>query len=987
MKKLISRLVLCLMLFVMTTAVLAQPAIKVRAGIHDRYNRMVFDWTQNVTYNLKQENGWVTLTFNTQSNPDFTSVKRANLPLLKNLKHEIINNKLVVTFQIPDGSRVQAFPVGTKLAFDILKLVNQPIKFSESRSNSVTPETITPAAGETTQPENPVPPVASATTQPPDKEVLETQTLKIPSQETNKQKPELAPQFRTLADALENKPPESTLSETTQSQQAISGTVIRLQPNEMTRLAIFERSGNLWMVIDRAIKNLLPRVEGDLLQHFENVRRIDGDNATAFVFNMPKKQAIYSIKRDKNEWQLWINPSEKPYLPMQMPVTVTTDTVSLYAGEEPRVIPLKDSTIGDTLWVVPVRAPEVRIVQPRKTSSYEMIPTLIGSVIIPRSDTLRAKTTSDLVVLTSIAGQSILISSDKDREKGSIDPKMPELFKLDIILDRNTKDNFREKRQMLERKLSELNDPKDLATRNIDLARVYLKEGFGQEAMGILRIALSQQPRLESDPNFRSLRGMAAALAGDIQQAEYDLTYPEIQSHPLAKLWIGYAYAQNNQWILARSSYIESGTSELTLPKRLQPTLILSKAETALQAEDLSTAQQLLKALETYDSLSNTQNAARDYMKAKLLVGANKNEKSIPLFESLSDHSDKLYRVKSEMNLIQQQLKLKEIDLDQAIDRMERLRFSWRGDRLEISILQQLGQYYIDNKNYMDGLTVWREGASRSQDTEATDRLTRKMQSVFKGLYVDGDSDSLQPLQAVAIFQKFKELTPQGEQGNIAIQRLADRLIGVDLLDQADAMLQGQILNYADGKDALRLGAKLATVRIKNMDPLGAIKALDESDQDDIEAPELKDKRLVLRARALADAKKIDEALNVLSALKSPEANALKADINWRESRWSAAAESLQTLVVQHRDKGETAVDGPIGPLVLKMAIALTLDDNQKGIELLITEYGGFMAQTKQFEAFNLITKRSRGSGLADFDTLKNQVGEVELYEKFLKDF
>ena len=37
--------------------------------------------------------------------------------------------------------------------------------------------------------------------------------------------------------------------------------------------------------------------------------------------------------------------------------------------------------------------------------------------------------------------------------------------------------------------------------------------------------------------------------------------------------------------------------------------------------------------------------------------------------------------------------------------------------------------------------------------------------------------------------------------------------------------------------------------------------------------------------------------------------------------------------------------------------------------------------------AFDLITKPSRGSSLADLQTLKNQVGEVELFEEFLKNF
>ncbi len=963
----------------------AAQTINVRSGIHDRYNRLVFDWTSNVTYTMQQqEGGVVTIQFDQPAAANFKPALASKPPFIRNLSQQATDKGLFVSFQIPKGSRVQAFPVGTKIAFDVLLLDKSAPSFADVKSEATVPS---PVKAETPKIQEEPEPATVTTSGPTTPEKLpEAREVSLPP--VLNEAAATAPKLRTLADALTEKPPEKDLGEPVKkSLGPIKGTVIRLQPQQMTKLAAFERGGKLWIVINRAITNLLPRVEGTGSSGMQNLRRIDGEKSTAFVFDAPPKGAVYSIARDGNEWQVWLNPADKPHLPAQMPITVADEAVSLYAGEKPEIIALKDSQLGDTLWIVPVRAPESRVIQTRKTSSYELIPTLMGATVIPRSDVLRITTANDLVLLSALAGQGMLVSPKKDRLTGSIDPRLPVLYKLDVDVSRKAKESFELQRQELEKQLNKAKTPQEKADRNIELARLYLSYGFGPEASGLLRIAQSQLPTLSNTATFQALQGMAAALMGETEQAVASLNNPDVQSHPMSKLWLGYAYAQDNQWINARAAYIESGTAEENLPARLRPRVLISKAETALEAGDIISAQELLKNLNAFEKLPANEAAAREYIHARIFVGADKGDKSIPLYEKLVSSPDQLYRAKAELDLVEQQLAQKEIDLPKAIERLERLRFSWRGDRVEIDILRRLGQYYIDNQKYMEGLAMWRQAASLSRNQEDTDAITVAMQDMFKKLYVDGLSDPLQPLQAVAIFERFRELTPTGPEGDVAIQRLADRLISVDLLDQADYLLQNQLLKHAQGIDAVKIGTKLAGVRIKNDNPGGAIKALDESNRNDVSDEELDKRRLLLRARAMADLKDVDEALSLLATQNSEEAISLKADINWRQNRWPAAVVALQSLVNYHRDQGHTAVDGPIAPLVLKMAIALLLDDNQKGIQLLVAEYGGFMAQTKQGAQFSLITKSSRGSSLADIETLKNQVGEVELFENFLKGF
>src|SRR5258708_22551495 len=72
--------------------------------------------------------------------------------------------------------------------------------------------------------------------------------------------------------------------------------------------------------------------------------------------------------------------------------------------------------------------------------------------------------------------------------------------------------------------------------------------------------------------------------------------------------------------------------------------------------------------------------------------------------------------------------------------------------------------------------------------------MTRKIQDeaavTFESLFLGGKGDGLPPVEALGIFYDFRELTPIAPRGDEMIRRLAQRLVAVDLLDQAAELLQ-----------------------------------------------------------------------------------------------------------------------------------------------------------------------------------------------------
>ena len=68
-------------------------------------------------------------------------------------------------------------------------------------------------------------------------------------------------------------------------------------------------------------------------------------------------------------------------------------------------------------------------------------------------------------------------------------------------------------------------------------------------------------------------------------------------------------------------------------------------------------------------------------------------------------------------------------------------------------------------------------------------------------------------------------LTPAGVEGDEVIQRLADRLVALDLLGRAAELPDHQLKYRLRGVEMARVGTRLAVLHLMNGTPEGAIRA------------------------------------------------------------------------------------------------------------------------------------------------------------------
>ena len=181
-------------------------------------------------------------------------------------------------------------------------------------------------------------------------------------------------------------------------------------------------------------------------------------------------------------------------------------------------------------------------------------------------------------------------------------------------------------------------------------------------------------------------------------------------------------------------------------------------------------------------------------------------------------------------------------------------------------------------------------------DHEITRALHDETARLFEELFLSGKGNTLSRVDSLALYFDFQEFTPIGRRGDEIVRRLADRLVELDLLEQAGALLQHQVDNRLFGAARATVAARLATIRLMDGKPTQALEALRGT-----RLPELPQAinraRLLLEARALSDLSRTDLALEVVEGESGAEVDRLRADILWNARRWREAGETHEKLV------------------------------------------------------------------------------------------
>lgn len=717
--------------------------------------------------------------------------------------------------------------------------------------------------------------------------------------------------------------------------------------------AVFRRGDAVWAVFDvRApldLTALAPKTP-----FYERPEALYGAGWCALRLTVPAGLPV-AASSEFGQWTLSLGRAAAP--PAE-PVAFARD---LAAAAPALKVPLagatgiywiRDPDVGDRIAAVTALPPAKGFAEGRTLVDARFLASAQGLAVVPFVDDLTLATDADVVRIGRPGGMELSGAPlpDAKAPNAALALESPKPAATPALVDfagwSNTGGaSFLARYDELQRRASEemakgKNAP--VADR-MALARFLIGSELSFEALGVLALAERADGALSGKPEFRGLRGAARAMAGRFKDAEADFSSPALAGDPASALWRAYVDERLGDHQGARQEFASGRPALARFPDRWRGRFIRADAEAAIETGDAAGASQDL-------GLAQGLRLEREDEDALRLVHGRVAEARGAADQALADYDA---AAASSYGGVSTPATLRAVELRLAANKMAQkdaepllasLRYRWRGDAVELDVARALGKLYLEAGRYRDALQVLRAANGRLPDLQASIGISQDLNAIFKALFLDGQADGLQPVQALALFYDFKDLTPVGADGDAMVRKLARRLVDVDLLDQASDLLKYQADNRLDGLPRAEVDTDLAMIELMNRRPEEALDALNAS-RTTLLPTALNQRRRLIEARAQTELGRYDAGVELLIGQKGAEADQLRGDIAWKTKDWPKAG-ALIEAGLGDRWRNPAPLDPAEQSQLVRAGAAYSLAGDDKSLARLRQRYGRLAEQS-----------------------------------------
>ena len=751
------------------------------------------------------------------------------------------------------------------------------------------------------------------------------------------------------------------------------------------RAAAFRRGEAIWLLFDANGRIDLGGVQRAGRRH-QDVEVVRGEGVIGL--RVPAApDVLVTASANENSWAFTLGPRASAGAAAQLEREVTPDgrgRMLVRFGREGAVRWITDPEIGDRIAVALIGGPARGVDVRRATVEAAVLPAAHGAVIEPRADGVSATFANGVLTISRGDGLIAAAPVQSALEAGLNAALMEQTLSAGAASQPSGESlvQVRTRIDELTRRAAAegVAEGAPVAAR-MALARYLLQHEFAAEALGALRIvAINQGEWVEIDPEYRLMRAAANVMMGRLGAAQADLGASALANNASAALWRGYAAAMRQEWADARRE-LERGAGALEEhPPAWRARFQLALAEAARELNDPAAAEAAARAAMGQATDASMRLHAR-LLEARVVALRGDNERALTMLDELSRVRDEEVAVRANVETIRLRRASGALRAAEAIEPLEALRFRWRGDSTELAIVGMLGDVYSELGRWREALATMRIAADRFPHDPAARRLRADMSTLFERLFLDGEADQLEPIQALGLFYEFSDLTPVGPNGDRIVRLLAGRLVNVDLLEQAAQLLQHQVDERLDGLSKANVAADLAAIYLMDNKPDRALVALASSRTPNMPQPLLADRR-ILEARALIGLGRLEGAAELVERDRSEDAQRVRAEAAWRARDWTRAAAELRALLAM-RARAEP-LDAHARQAVLRAGVAYTLAGDEPGVRALYREYAGDMANTPEADAFEVVASGVTADGTAIRDVAR-AVARTDLLERFMQ--
>ncbi len=746
--------------------------------------------------------------------------------------------------------------------------------------------------------------------------------------------------------------------------------------------AVFRRGAAIWVVFDAAADLDVGELSALAGRHIRSYDVLRGPDYTAIRIEAPTSTQT-DVRPVGTSWVLTFGETvDQPPAPIRvLRETGVNRPARLrfnFSGAR-SVREVTDPVVGDTLLVLTSDGEKYGVISPRQYVEAIMLPSTQGVALQPLADDLEFTVRPGGADLTRPGGLALTRAASPGLS-GSLDRPVTPGF-LDLASYRGERP-YRDGKVMLQRRASSL-DPEAI----LNLARFQLGWQLSAEALGLVELAVEENPSLDATPEIAALRGVASYMMGRYEDAERYFSNPVLVNDPAAQPWRGATAAQLGDWPLARRRFEQGREAIYFMDPVWRARLTALHAMSALKTNDLGAVEPLLNVViaEDYDPEAR---AEAGLVEAGLAAASGNVDQAIALYDELSRSDWRPAHARALLEKVRLEVADERIPLDEAVEMLESLRFRWRGDDVEVEASTMLGEVYAEAGRYAEALDTMTNALSRFSNTPEARRLSVRLETLFRDIFLNGDGDRMDPMEALALWYEHQDLTPPGPDGLRMARRIAARLVEVDLLEPASELLAHQVFERNITMTALaraQVAADLARVYLIDNRAADALRALDSTRIAGLPT-DLVDERRVLQARALAALGRTEHALELVAYDQGPEADRLRADIAWDGRNWSEAGRLMETLLGD-RWRSDRPLDPAEAHDVLRALIAYALVQDEAGMDRVVARYGQAMGQTEHAAAFSTVANRSVPPGDSRLSALVGQIANVQRTDALMAGF
>ena len=642
---------------------------------------------------------------------------------------------------------------------------------------------------------------------------------------------------------------------------------------------------------------------------------------------------------------------------------------------------IKDPVVGDVFGVVTALGPSKTLGHVRAGMDYELPVTAQGLVVQKAASDVKLTIDGDRVHIFRPKGLAMSAPSVLGQGNDAVPEGLPQPATMAGVLDSTNwaklgKAGFWARYTQLQQLAAEegaLKNPAAPTTARMALARFLMGSDLGYEALGVFDTLGRQKPAMLNDPEFRALRAVSKIMLRRYKAADTDLGSPALVTSPAAALWRGYVNSQLGSWQDALKNFKVGALAIDRFEGPWRTRLATAHARAALEAGDLTLANRVIDYAVKQSAPPLDLLAAR-LVQARMFEAQGDSDRALKVYEAVSRAS--LGAISAPATLRATKIKVDKglITPKQAVDTLEGLKFRWRGDNTELEVVRTLADIYVSQGRYREALQTLRGSSRVNIDLPEAVKLQNDMASSFKALFLDGLADGLQPIQALALFYDYKDLTPIGDEGDEMVRRMARRLVDVDLLDQAAELLKYQVENRLQGVAKAQVATDLASIQLMNRQPEKALQALWGSRSTLLPGPMAIERR-ALEARALMELGRYDHALEVLGNDQGKDAMNVRADVFWRMKDWPKAASAYEKLLGDRFKGPQEAMNAEDEARLIRAGISYSLGEDDASLKRLNDRYAGLIDLSRSPELLRIalsgLTLDNVGS--TDFQRAANQ--------------